>query len=115
MPIVVTCPCGKQLRARDDLAGRTAKCPNCHRELTIPAADEPVATAQVLGDPFWSAPDDPTVIGLDDKSLYATNLDEAARRQAEQAVAGGEPVAAVLETADHVIPLDQIQKVASNL
>ncbi len=36
MSIVISCECGKQLRARDELAGRKAKCPGCGRVLTVP-------------------------------------------------------------------------------
>jgi DNA-directed RNA polymerase subunit RPC12/RpoP len=33
--------CGKKLHAKDELAGRTAKCPNCRQPITIPEAPEP--------------------------------------------------------------------------
>jgi hypothetical protein len=32
--------CGKKLHAKDELAGRTAKCPNCGKPFQIPAASE---------------------------------------------------------------------------
>ena len=35
MPILVTCECGRQLRARDQLAGRRAKCPGCGMLLRV--------------------------------------------------------------------------------
>jgi RsiW-degrading membrane proteinase PrsW (M82 family) len=46
MPIEVSCECGGQFRAKDELAGRQVKCPKCGRPLTIPSqtfdlADEP--------------------------------------------------------------------------
>ena len=35
--IRMACPdCGKKLHAKDELAGRTAKCPSCGRAITIP-------------------------------------------------------------------------------
>jgi hypothetical protein len=37
MTITVTCECGAQFRAKDEHAGRRAHCPQCGRELTIPA------------------------------------------------------------------------------
>src|SRR5215216_4423228 len=37
MPIVVSCPCGEQLRARDEWAGMQAQCPGCGRLLSVPA------------------------------------------------------------------------------
>src|SRR3569832_2855117 len=36
MAIVVSCGCGKQLRARDDMAGKKAKCPGCNTILRVP-------------------------------------------------------------------------------
>ncbi|MEA2711234.1 MAG: hypothetical protein QOF78_3835 [Phycisphaerales bacterium] len=49
MPIIVTCECGRQLRARDELAGKRAKCPGCGMLLLVqpptvealPVEDEP--------------------------------------------------------------------------
>ncbi len=38
MPIKVTCACGQSFAAKDELAGRTVKCPKCSRPLAIPAA-----------------------------------------------------------------------------
>lgn len=39
MTISVTCPCGKQLRAKPEHAGKRAKCPGCGQVLMIPAAE----------------------------------------------------------------------------
>ena len=36
MPIKVTCACGASFAAKDELAGRTVKCPKCQQPLTIP-------------------------------------------------------------------------------
>jgi hypothetical protein len=36
MAIVVRCECGKELRTRDENAGRRARCPACQRELIVP-------------------------------------------------------------------------------
>lgn len=36
MPIAVSCECGGKFRARDELAGRTVKCPRCGNPLTVP-------------------------------------------------------------------------------
>src|SRR5205085_8545674 len=37
--IAVECPnCGKQMRVKDDLAGRKGKCPQCQTTIQIPAA-----------------------------------------------------------------------------
>jgi hypothetical protein len=45
MPILLTCACGRTLRAQDDMAGRKVKCPQCGSILPVPkpeadAADE---------------------------------------------------------------------------
>jgi DNA-directed RNA polymerase subunit RPC12/RpoP len=36
MPIKVTCKCGSSFAARDELAGRAVKCPNCGQPIQIP-------------------------------------------------------------------------------
>src|SRR5437588_3611300 len=36
MSIVVSCDCGKRLRARDEDAGKRAKCPGCGKTLVVP-------------------------------------------------------------------------------
>ena len=38
MPIAVTCTCGKQLRVKDEHAGKKVKCPDCAAVVAIPAA-----------------------------------------------------------------------------
>ncbi|MEO2011081.1 MAG: hypothetical protein ABGX22_20565 [Pirellulaceae bacterium] len=38
MPIEVTCQCGKRLKAKDEMAGKRVKCPNCSQPLQIPAS-----------------------------------------------------------------------------
>ena len=43
--IHMVCPgCGKKLHAKDELAGRTAKCPGCGQPIRIPEAPEPSDT-----------------------------------------------------------------------
>lgn len=37
MPIQFACPCGRQLQAQEEYAGRRTRCPVCGTELTIPA------------------------------------------------------------------------------
>lgn len=36
MPVSVQCECGRNLKARDEFAGKRAECPTCGRTLTIP-------------------------------------------------------------------------------
>src|SRR5688500_17938739 len=37
MPIAVTCRCGRCLKARDELAGKKVRCPDCAEVLVIPS------------------------------------------------------------------------------
>lgn len=39
MPLTLNCPCGKQLRVRDDSAGGRVRCPACERVLNVPAGN----------------------------------------------------------------------------
>jgi hypothetical protein len=41
MAIVVNCECGKQLRARDELAGKRGKCPGCGKVFRLPQPEAP--------------------------------------------------------------------------
>lgn len=43
MPIAVSCPtCGVRLKAPDDSAGKTVKCPKCSGSMVIPTAAPPL-------------------------------------------------------------------------
>ena len=56
MPIKVTCQCGKSFAAKDELAGKAVKCPNCQQPLRIPGASAPAAApARNLAAPLPSA------------------------------------------------------------
>jgi hypothetical protein len=39
MPITVACECGKQLRVKEELAGKKIRCPGCQAIVAVPAAD----------------------------------------------------------------------------
>jgi hypothetical protein len=41
MPIPVTCPCGKTIRAPDNAVGKDVRCPSCRRAVLVPAAARP--------------------------------------------------------------------------
>jgi hypothetical protein len=56
MPIKVTCACGQSFAAKDELAGRTVKCPKCSRPLAIPAAG---AAGTAPSAPAAAAPQQP--------------------------------------------------------
>jgi hypothetical protein len=45
MPIVVSCACGQRFAAKDELAGRTVKCPKCAAPLQIKANSTPAKAA----------------------------------------------------------------------
>ena len=55
MPIKVTCQCGKSFAAKDELAGKAVKCPNCQQPLRIPGAPAAAAPARNLSAPLPSA------------------------------------------------------------
>jgi hypothetical protein len=46
MPIVVSCPCGKKLRVKDELAGKRVKCPECAQVTTVPSSATPAASGK---------------------------------------------------------------------
>lgn len=46
MPIKVACKCGQKFAAKDELAGKTVKCPKCGDPIKIPASqNQPAATS----------------------------------------------------------------------
>src|SRR5439155_21125059 len=47
MAITVSCTCGQGFRVKDDLAGKTVKCPKCSGLLTIPAAQPAAEPGQL--------------------------------------------------------------------
>jgi len=51
MPIQVTCECGAKMSAKDELAGKTAKCPKCGQPLLIAAAEQ-AGTSTGMADLF---------------------------------------------------------------
>ena len=55
MPIKVTCQCGKSFAAKDELAGKAVKCPNCQQPLRIPGAPAAAAPGRNLAAPLPSA------------------------------------------------------------
>src|SRR5688572_3853669 len=56
MPIKVTCACGQSFAAKDELAGRTVKCPKCSRPLAIPAAGGAAAIPAAATQPMPQQP-----------------------------------------------------------
>jgi hypothetical protein len=64
MPIKVQCACGKAFAAKDELAGKTVKCPNCQQPLKIAAGgnNQPAKAAAPAAKPAAakSAPSKPS-------------------------------------------------------
>jgi hypothetical protein len=62
MPIKVQCACGKAFAAKDELAGKTVKCPGCQKPLKIPgpAAAKPAAAKPATAKPAASSRPAPT-------------------------------------------------------
>jgi hypothetical protein len=46
MPIQFACSCGRKLQAQDEHAGRRVQCPSCGAEMTVPAGETAVQTAE---------------------------------------------------------------------
>jgi hypothetical protein len=62
MPISVTCPCGKRLRVKDELAGKRVKCPGCGAVLPTPnsPAAKVVTLPKAPSTAASAVPDQPT-------------------------------------------------------
>ena len=138
MPILVSCPCGKQLRAKDEWAGKRIKCPGCGSAVVVTADtdDVPVLTEddppsrpearprkeEARREPdespsFWASPNmaGAQVFALSDDALFVADLDKEALGKARKASAKGTPVEEIFDESATVIPFDRVDKVQSNL
>jgi len=61
MPIKVQCTCGKAFAAKDELAGKTVKCPGCQKPLKIPGGA--AAAAKAPAKPAAAAKSAPAAAG----------------------------------------------------
>lgn len=59
MPISATCSCGKQIRTRDELAGKRIKCPVCGQSVLLPSSTNGQRPALMDGDPLNSGTTSP--------------------------------------------------------
>lgn len=50
MTVAFQCPCGQRLKARDDQAGETVRCPACDQEVTVPDEAEGGGSSAVRAD-----------------------------------------------------------------
>jgi len=134
MAILISCKCGKKLRVKDELAGKKVKCPGCAGLLSVPQPEpeeeEPVPTleaeeapepeesrpARKQAEPCWlhSGLYD-NAVALDDNALYVASLGDDEVEKAKEALEDGKPVRKVLREKGKVIPLDDIQKVETDL
>jgi hypothetical protein len=62
MTIRFSCPCGREIQARDEYAGTQGRCPTCGRVVDIPVSEGPVPPDPEDGSresPFMPAPAPP--------------------------------------------------------
>lgn len=91
MAIHVLCACGKKLAAREELAGKRAKCPQCGKTLLVPAAaasQKPDAGVDTPRAPLYDGK--PVEHWLE----LLTSSDPSQRRKAADVLAGVGPEAA---------------------
>jgi hypothetical protein len=140
MFILISCACGKQLRVKDDLAGKRVKCPRCAAvvAVSLPARARPeppraaqdaaaraarpataVANQRHQASPtFWAKPHalGGMVFALSAEGILTADInDEDDFTRARQALEHGAPVEEVLEKPDKAIPYEHVRKVESNL
>ncbi len=75
MPLEFQCGCGKRLRAKDELAGRRVKCPQCAKPLTVPAVRKP-ALVTPSARPASASASRPETTGGDKLAGLLTHLGE---------------------------------------
>jgi DNA-directed RNA polymerase subunit RPC12/RpoP len=116
MPIAVQCQCGKQLRARDDSAGKKVKCPACGAGVLVP----PSEGERVRGEGarkrvrVWMAPltGIPSFVVLDDEELGFDHIVlESNARKARDRAEGGLKPSKVVGAAGGIIALANITAV----
>lgn len=79
--IDVVCTCGKKMRARDEAAGKRAKCPACGGTITVPAPI-PVAASSVVNEVAQTTA---TVTAAEPELDHSESLDEASILQKQLA------------------------------
>ncbi len=76
MSIAVACKCGKKFAAKDELAGKTVRCPQCKQPLKIPATQ----SGQLADAATKPPPSGGGVASLFDEVGFHVHEDEAAQR-----------------------------------
>jgi DNA-directed RNA polymerase subunit RPC12/RpoP len=124
MSIWVRCECGKEFPARDDRAGKKARCPACAASIIVPGeADEgkpvePVKPRTVGDASVWTAPQTgaPGFIVLTNDTLYlAPWLRTGSVEKAIERLEGGGSPANLFGLGDAIIPLNSITFVQIHL
>lgn len=126
MPIVISCPCGKKLRVKEDHAGRKIKCPGCATVLSVPkpAAAKNAAPPREVKPArknkarlaYWIEPTSlDSLIALDDEALFVACLNNKQLELATQALEDGQTAWTVLGKQARVIEFDDMKKVETNL
>lgn len=82
MPIKVSCKCGQSFAAKDEMAGKTVRCPKCKQPLKIPGPGGARRPGPTAAQPHASQPAAPAGGGMDDL------FDEIGLAPAEPVTAG---------------------------
>src|SRR5688572_12116225 len=70
MPISVTCACGTRLRARDESAGKTIRCPKCGAGIEVPTVPAEVPAPEAADErPAASRPFAPRSVPARERSV----------------------------------------------
>jgi hypothetical protein len=97
MPIAVQCKCGKAFRAKDELAGKTVRCPGCQQPLAIPsAAPAPARTAAPAAKAAASKASDEALLKVEEarrKRAVDAETEAAERDEMNKLVAAWDQVA----------------------
>src|SRR2546423_13177039 len=103
MSIQFTCDCGKSIRVKEELAGRTGRCPECGAKLTIPAAapkprnadDEAgdFLLAESTNEQITSRPSPTSIKAADDKTAVRPGTPTTPAPSPDAASAAGGPKA----------------------
>lgn len=95
------CPCGKQLQAHDENAGKAVLCPECKRQIKVPAAPPPPASIQPV-EPASQPSAEPRVQKTrpapreEPEEVVEEEADDRPRRRREAAGSSGKAIASLI-------------------
>ena len=87
MPIIFRCACGREMRAKAELAGKRTKCPNCQAIVVIPNPEAELAAAKAAK----AAPSSKPVSLLDDVPIALVPDDPPSTQNLPRIPPLGEP------------------------